>query len=139
MPRFSAYHLSQRYTRDVVILLLLSHPPLPLFFFSSSSSSFCSLRSLHSLSLSLSHTHTSCSLPLVLFFFFFFLQVLGSEQDEEALYRGLVALGTLVWDDEAAKALVRDLDLIPSVQKQTSSSFSKVKELATELCTYLLS
>jgi len=63
-------------------------------------------------------------------------EVLSSEQDAELVYRTLVALGTLIYDDPATKALVEDLDLQPSIQKHSSSE-GKVKEVASEILNYL--
>jgi len=63
-------------------------------------------------------------------------EVLSAEQDAELVYRTLVALGTLIYDDPATKALVEDLDLQPSIQKQSSAE-GKVKEVASEILNYL--
>jgi len=62
-------------------------------------------------------------------------EVLRNEKEDEVIYRSLVALGTLLWNDDQAKSLARDLEMTQSLKthQSSSSSSSKVKECANEL------
>jgi len=62
-------------------------------------------------------------------------EVLSSEKEDEVIYRSLVALGTLLWNDDELKSLAQDLELKQSLKthQSSNSSSSKVKECASEL------
>ncbi len=65
--------------------------------------------------------------------------MLGTQQDGELVYRVLVTVGTLVWEDKAAKALVVDLDMVPTIQSHAALPVPKVKEVVNELLSYVRS
>jgi len=67
-------------------------------------------------------------------------ELLGVEgEEEEAVYRDLVGLGTLAWQDDPIKALAADLDLASPLSRVASSASAapKVKEAANDLLEYL--
>lgn len=64
-------------------------------------------------------------------------ELLGNEAESEPIFRGLVALGTLIWNDEETKALVEDFALKDIIISQLSSSIAKNAKVASELKTYL--
>jgi len=64
-------------------------------------------------------------------------EVLSNEADEEVLYRSLVSVGTLIWKDRDSVKLVEELDMLKSIQAQSLSKISKVKEICLELLNYI--
>eukprot|EP00005_Dracoamoeba_jomungandri_P004829 CAMPEP_0174251374 /NCGR_PEP_ID=MMETSP0439-20130205/1216_1 /TAXON_ID=0 /ORGANISM="Stereomyxa ramosa, Strain Chinc5" /LENGTH=807 /DNA_ID=CAMNT_0015331667 /DNA_START=17 /DNA_END=2440 /DNA_ORIENTATION=- len=63
-------------------------------------------------------------------------EVLSTETDAEVLYRALVALGTLIWQDEDTKQLLGAFELLATVTNYTENESGKVKEVASEIIQY---
>jgi phospholipase A-2-activating protein len=62
-------------------------------------------------------------------------ELLNNEDDSEAVFRLLVALGTLIYEDMETLKVFKDLGVLSAIEKQTYSSVTKVKECATDLKT----